>query len=495
MGSNRTSNDMSSNGKLHGDVSEHVSSTMEYLEMEDEDGPLLSQSRSGHRKNITSCFTSKSILSPLRRQRLRMVIAVSGFLTITLVAIHMLLFAGDPFKSMLHIGTLDSQFSSSNISTDSGLKNGDSNLLAMGHSYVQAIMTPEDTSFPRLDCPSPSLNRYASLQNSSNERHESERLPSYFFALDLHQCVGVLPRLMGSIFESIRFLGPENCALSIVEGRSDDGTFEVLKLLRDEIEAMGVRYFFASNEIDPGADNNANRIDALAELRNIALLPLVKHVETYSADVTVIFINDVAICMEDILELVYQRKHLEADMTCAMDWTFVGHDPTFYDVWVARGMNGDSFFNIPADGNWNSAWNLFWNNPVAQQRQREGQPFQVFSCWNGAVVFTAQPLIKEKIRFRGPREDECFQGEPKIFAKDMWYHGYKRIAVIPSVNLEYSDGAARKIKAQKGYVSRWVEKGSPDADSHIEWDNTPPDKVRCIPSYGNQTWPPWDEAM
>ena len=53
-------------------------------------------------------------------------------------------------------------------------------------------------------------------------------------------------------------------------------------------------------------------------------------------------------------------------MTCAMDWVYVGPDPTFYDVWIARGMMGDSFFNVPDDGNWNSAWNLFWNDPKAK---------------------------------------------------------------------------------------------------------------------------------
>ena len=199
--------------------------------------------------------------------------------------------------------------------------------------------------------------------------------------------------------------------------------------------------------------------------------------------------------MEDILELVHQRQHQKADMTCAMDWTFVGPDPTFYDVWIARGMNGDSFFNIPPDGNWNSAWNIFWNNPTAQQRQRAGQPFQVFSCWNGAVALTAKPLIEDEIRFRGSHEDECFQGEPKIFAKEMWYHGYGKIAVIPSVNLEYSDEAAKKIKSQKGYVSKWVEKVEPNQGLRVEWDPTPPDKVKCIPSYDNQTWLLWDEAL
>ena len=142
------------------------------------------------------------------------------------------------------------------------------------------------------------------------------------------------------------FLGPGNCAPSVVEGRSDDGTYEVLKLLGKAMGTIGAQYFFTTNEVDPTAEG-VGRIQDLAELRNQALWPLRGHGEEFSVNSTVVFINDVAICMEDILELIHQRLYQNADMTCAMDWTYVGLDPTFYDVWIARGMNGDTFFNIP----------------------------------------------------------------------------------------------------------------------------------------------------
>ena len=295
---------------------------------------------------------------------------------------------------------------------------------------------------------------------------------------------------MGSIVEAIEFLGPERCALSIVEGRSDDGTFEILLLLREEMDRMGVKYFLQTNEINPWAAGG-DRIKALSELRNQALQPLIDLHLAGDTDVTVVFLNDVAICMEDILELIHQRHRQNADMTCAMDWTYVGRDPTFYDVWIARGMNGDSFFNIPADGNWNSAWNLFWNNPGASEKFNAGKPFQVFSCWNGAVAFTAKPVVQQKIKFRRPSDHECHQGEPKSFCKDMWMLGYGKIAVVPSINLEYSDEAAKKIKDAKGYVSRFVAGG--DENDKIQWEDKPPEKVKCIPNYENQDWRPWDQ--
>ena len=357
-------------------------------------------------------------------------------------------------------------------------------------------MTPKDDISQKLDCPAPNGDRYSYLQRQTSDDTGWDTEISYFFALDLHQCVGILPRLVGSIVEAIRFLGPHKCALSIVEGRSDDGTFEVLKMLREEVEVMGAKYYFQTNEINPQATKGIGRIAALAQLRNQALQPLLARADEQASNVTVIFLNDVAVCTEDILELVHQRFKQGADMTCAMDWTYVGPDPTFYDVWISRGMNGDSFFEIPADGNWDSAWNLFWNNAKARERHQLGHPFQVFSCWNGAVAFTAKPLIEQQLRFRSSRPNECYQGEPMIFCKELWHLGYGKIAVVPSVNLEYSDEAARKIKDAKGYVSRWVGRQQEIADiALIKWEATPPAQIKCMPSYGNQTWVSWDEQL
>lgn len=382
------------------------------------------------------------------------------------------------------------------IDSTPSLRNGNSTLLEIAPPYIKAIMSPEDNCFPRLNCPAPNIDRYEYLRRNHTNTADTLVPLRYFFALDLHQCANLLPRLIGSIVESMRFLGPEQCALSIVEGRSDDGTFEILKVLRAEIEGIGATYFFNSSDLEPGAPNQ-DRIRTLAALRNQALEPLVQHSDRYSPETTVIFLNDVSICMQDILELVHQRLYQKADMTCAMDWVYVGQDPTFYDVWIARGMTGDSFFHIPEDGNWNSAWNLFWNDPKAKERLHAHKPFQVFSCWNGATAFTAKPILERKIRFREPLKNECYQGEPKLFCKDMWLSGYGRIAVIPTVNLEYSDDAARKIKALKGYVSDWVNKDGDDNDPSmlIEWETTPPPLVKCMPSYSDQSWPPWDEAI
>ena len=364
-------------------------------------------------------------------------------------------------------------------------------LVAQAPPYIHAILNPSDPTFDRLECPQSKLERYAYLQGQTNQTDTSQH-PKYFFALDLYQCRDLLPRLLGSVIEAMKFLGPENCVLSIVEGRSDDGTFEVLDELRSSLHALGVTYFFQTSEINPTGPGQ-DRIEALASLRNLALQDLLDYPAQYDSDTTVIFLNDIALCIDDILELLHQRTRQGADQTCAMDWTYVGDNPTFYDVWIARGMTGDLFFNIPEDGSWDYAWNLFWNDEKARVRLAAMKPFQVFACWNGVTAFTAKPLLDGRIKFRAHGPGECFQGEPKLFAKDMWANGFGKIAVVPSVNVEYSNEAAKKIKAFKGYVERHV--ANEGDDWRIVWETKPPEKVKCMPNHQHQTFVDWDEGL
>lgn len=293
--------------------------------------------------------------------------------------------------------------------------------------------------------------------------------------------------------ETVRFLGPENCALSIVEGNSDDGTFEILEALRKDMGSLGLEFYLQISDINP---QNGDRIEALAGLRNLALEPLVDNSSLYSPDAAVIFINDVAICMEDILELVHQRVFQNADMTCAMDWSDIDPAPIFYDIWIARAINGDTFWEIPPDGGWRFASNLFWNHPTSRQRYDEHKAFQVFACWNGAVVFAAKPIIQNNIRFRRSKPDECYAGEPRLFCKDLWMEGYSKIAVVPSVNLDYSDKSAKKAKALHGSVSEAV-KGEDvnDGSLRIVWDDKPPEQVKCMVDFADQSWVPWNQGF
>ncbi|KAK3353439.1 alpha-1,3-mannosyltransferase CMT1 [Lasiosphaeria hispida] len=371
--------------------------------------------------------------------------------------------------------------------------------LAKAISLLPSILDPSDASVDRMTCPPVNATRYGHLRGPPSAP-ELENEQRFLFALNLRQCVDLLPRLMGSLLEAMRFLGPRHCALSIVEGNSDDGTLEVLRLLEEELKAMGVGYWLTTSSLDP---SKGERIQRLALLRQLAVEPLVKGgllSSRLSPDATVLFINDVAACAEDLLELAHQRRLQSADMVCAMDWSHPGAGldddnlPFFYDVWVARAINGDLFFDIPAGtGGWEKGQDLFFNEPVARQRMAAGVPFQVFACWNGATAFAAEPLASGDVSFRWPAKDECFQGEPQLFCKDLWWKGYGKIAVVPSVNLEYTDTKGRQTKRQKGYVSEFVSGERPRKKISV-WKG-PPDMVKCMPGFSDQTWLPWNETL
>ncbi|KAF2674147.1 hypothetical protein BT63DRAFT_435306 [Microthyrium microscopicum] len=368
------------------------------------------------------------------------------------------------------------------------------------NKYLTSIRDINDTSLDRLKCPPADRERYDYLRTLHNLPATPPPFKPYFFALNLHECIHILPRLLGSIVEAIRILGPENCALSIVEGRSDDGTFEVLTALNQSLPE-GVDYYFSRSEINP---TKSGRIGSLAELRNLAIQPLTDHPERFSStNTTVIFFNDVAACPDDILELVHQKVFQKADMTCAMDWNYVDYSGsfrlTFYDVWIARTMSGESFFHIPFGGSWNESMRLFFGqndaDRLSKARFEKGLPFQVFACWNGGVVFDAKPIMDEGVRFRLNRDNECYQGEVSLFTKDLWIKGHGNIAVVPSVNLAYDDKTAVRIQKEKGLPGDWNRKNARNKSIHVPWKTMPPPKVLCIPDWVRQpqTWVDWNE--
>jgi len=110
--------------------------------------------------------------------------------------------------------------------------------------------------------------------------------------------------------------------------------WDVLETIKPNIEAFCTQLFLQRSDINP---KSGDRIVALAGLRNLALQPLLDDRGSCDATTTVVFQNDVFICLEDILELFYQRSALGAEVTCAMDWMGPpGTDHTLYDVWLVR---------------------------------------------------------------------------------------------------------------------------------------------------------------
>ena len=355
------------------------------------------------------------------------------------------------------------------------------NSVSEGPSPTEALSSATGHELA-LRCSELNITRYGYLQTPL----ESSK-PSYFFALDIHQAAHILPQLLSAIIEAMEFLGLSTCTLSIVEGRSNDGTIEILKDLAVKMQTAGIQFYLQSSSIDPLA-GDSDRIAALAELRNLALLPLLRHPRAYDSHPTIVFLNDVSLCAEDILELLHQLAYQSADMVCAMDWIEGGR--YFYDVWIGRQMNGDLFFETP-NGSWDFAEYIFWNDELSRYRYDHGKPIQVFSCWNGAVALKAEPLTEGKIRFRRSRTGECNLGEPVHLCQDMWEQGYRRIAVIPSVNIGYSDEESWRIKDRHGSVSSWTRQREHPLDQII-WTDRPPTFLKCVPDFKNQSWIPFN---
>lgn len=363
---------------------------------------------------------------------------------------------------------------------DCSTKPWDNEMTKKANVIVQEIMNGSNQSDSY--CPAINSHRYLHLSQPKSK-------PRWFFALDLFQSIQILEQLLSSIVQATNFLGPENCVVSIVEGRSTDGTYETLNSLQKELQSLGVQYYLQCVDIDPTSPDG-DRILALAQLRNYALLPLIANPKEYDPDTRIIFINDVALCTEDILELLHQGVVLDADMTCAFDW--IGG--CFYDVWISRTMVGDIFFEIPQSSSWEFAGNLFWNHEASRKSYSKGHPFQVFSCWNGAVAMVGKPFLEGKIKFRSSVEGECRLGEPVHLAKDLWNLGYGKIAVVPSVNVAYTLEGSAQTKKDHGTVSSWVEKEEEDAHK-IEWIKRPPGQIKCFVDWSHPSWEPWDQGL
>lgn len=76
----------------------------------------------------------------------------------------------------------------------------------------------------------------------------------------------------------------------------------------------------------------------------------------------------------------------------------------------------------------------------------------------------------------------------------MWFHGHGKIAVVPSVNLEYSNERGEQIKQLKGFTSQLVG-GELSEEDQIEWRLEPPEGIKCIPSYNNQSFEAWNATQ
>ncbi|KZT00725.1 glycosyltransferase family 69 protein [Laetiporus sulphureus 93-53] len=277
----------------------------------------------------------------------------------------------------------------------------------------------------------------------------------YFFAINLYNSFDIIPDLFATLFRVAAILGYHNVYVSIYENGSTDQTKALLRIFDALCRSVGMRVTIRTSMRTRGAFNH--RIEYLAEVRNAAFVPLheLRDAENEYFD-TIIFMNDVLPCVDDLLELIWQSRRNNAGITCAADYMY--HEelgsPVFYDNWVARDINGTALENAPFES--------VFHHGASQDRFQRHLPIQVQSCWNGIAVLDPAPFYSPPhVRFRMARivDGECSASECSLICNDYWEVGYGRILMVPRVKLAYDSRVydiihpgRRNLTAIRGYV-------------------------------------------
>ncbi|GAA5968843.1 hypothetical protein JCM21900_001795 [Sporobolomyces salmonicolor] len=289
----------------------------------------------------------------------------------------------------------------------------------------------------------------------------------YFFAINLYNSFDIIPDLFSNMFKVSAILGFHNVFVSVYENGSTDQTKALLRLFDALCRSVGLRVVIRTSLRTRGAFNH--RIEYLAEVRNAALAPLweLREAEGEVFD-SIIFMNDVLPCVDDLLELVWQSRRQNAGITCGSDYIF--HDevgqPVFYDNWVARDMNGTALENAPFEA-------VFRDMESSHRFQRH-LPVQVQSCWNGIAVLDPAPFYAHPhVRFRMAKlsAGECSASECSLICNDYWNAGYGRIIMIPRVKLAYDRQVWDIIHPERRnltYIRGYTRLGGNPDDPHSD---------------------------
>ena len=145
----------------------------------------------------------------------------------------------------------------------------------------------------------------------------------YFFAINLYNSFDIIPDLFATLFRVAAILGYQNVFVSIYENGSTDQTKALLRIFDGLTRSVGMRVTIRTSMRQRGAFNH--RIEYLAEVRNAAFVPLheLRDSEGEYFD-TIIFMNDILPCVDDLLELIWQSRTNNAGITCASDYMY--HD-------------------------------------------------------------------------------------------------------------------------------------------------------------------------
>lgn len=323
------------------------------------------------------------------------------------------------------------------------------------------------------------------------DEYPAQKLPSVFIA-SVHRNTGtILPAWSAAVLALVDYLGPANVYFSAVESGSQDDTKERLAGLQGELDSRGV-----PNSVDLGLDvwqqldemwtrpdpegprlddwiwnqeddvYDLRRITYLAKERNRVLEPLEELERAGVKFDKVVWINDVVFNVrpslppgfgvgnessltttsqvEDFLTLL-QTHNGNYAAACSMDFK---HSMGYYDTFALRDARGQKTAS--------TFWPWFLS-PSSKASARHSKPMRVESCWNGMVIFDAEPFYgRAPLRFRAIPDslaDQHLEGSEccLIHADNpLSAHEDKGVWLNPNVRVGYSAAVYGQVQARQG---------------------------------------------
>jgi alpha-1,3-mannosyltransferase len=155
----------------------------------------------------------------------------------------------------------------------------------------------------------------------------------YFFAINLYNSFDVIPDIFATLFRTASILGYQNVFVSIYENGSSDQTKALLRIFDALARTVGLRIIIRTSMRTRGQFNH--RIEYLAEVRNAAMVPL-HELRDNDGEIfdSIVFMNDILPCVDDLLELIWQSRRQNAGITCAADYMYHDDIVSYYSLLI-----------------------------------------------------------------------------------------------------------------------------------------------------------------
>ncbi|KIM98162.1 glycosyltransferase family 69 protein [Oidiodendron maius Zn] len=264
-----------------------------------------------------------------------------------------------------------------------------------------------------------------------------------------------------AILDVVHHYGADNIYISILESGSLDNSKAALRELDAELETLGVERSIElldtthENEMakTPGSgwiltsrgQRELRRIPYLAGIRNKVMTKLNALANRESGRRTfdkILWLNDVIFTTEDVTTLLATRDGDYA-AACSLDFS---KPPIYYDTFALRDISGAK----PVTQTW-----PFFLAAESRNAMILNTPVPVKSCWNGIVVFQAEPFYKNPpLQFRGTpdslAESHLEGSECCLVHIDNELSAKRGVWLNPNVRVAYNDEANKVVNPENG---------------------------------------------